>query len=401
MSQFSYEKLEESLKKFTAWLESYGFESYDQFDFWATPIGIFGKKLFLKNKMVAAPIVIPLQISESFLPGIRKLFAKKQRFAIGDAHFALGFLNLYKYYENKKYLNIARGLLDELLKYYTKSSAGIGWGYPYIWATQYIIHERAAPLITVTPYVFDAFLQFYELTGDGKYLKILEKIAHFAAYDINETRVSEEIIASSYGCEDKSMVINAVAYRAALLLKAYQVFSIDEYKEKAEKNVNFVLASQNSEGYWFYAHDSKFIDNFHTCFVLNQLYESYLILKEERVLDSIKKGYSFYRNNFIRKDGTLIHFYKMRYPKFRKIEVYDYAEGISLGVLLEDDIEGALELSKKLADDLVDKFQLSKGYFITRISILGTKNKIPYLRWPQAQLFFALTRLLRENKNNK
>ena len=74
--------------------------------------------------------------------------------------------------------------------------------------------------------------------------------------------------------------------------------------------------------------------------------------------------------------------------------MYDYAEGISLGVLLKDNIEGALEFARLLAEDLVDKFQLEDGYFVTRVSTLGTKNKIPYLRWPQAQIFYALTNLL-------
>lgn len=74
--------------------------------------------------------------------------------------------------------------------------------------------------------------------------------------------------------------------------------------------------------------------------------------------------------------------------------MYDYAEGIALGPLLNPDIDGALDFSLQLAQHLIDTFQLKKGYFVTRVTTLNTRNKVPYLRWPQAQLFNALTGLL-------
>ncbi len=224
-------------------------------------------------------------------------------------------------------------------------------------------------------------------------------------------------------------MINAGTYRAALLLKAFKFFGIDEYKEKAVKNINFVLNRQQADGSWYYAVNEHFIDNFHTCFVLKNLYKAYLILEDEKILKAVKKGYDYYRGFLFRRDHTPIHFSKRgRHPqpihgqpdvvlpgassqkfaekikfhkvllksinhKFRKIEMYDYAEGIALGPLLNPDIDGALDFSRQLAQHLIDTFQLKKGYFVTRVTTLNTRGKIPYLRWPQAQLFYALTTL--------
>ena len=78
--------------------------------------------------------------------------------------------------------------------------------------------------------------------------------------------------------------------------------------------------------------------------------------------------------------------------------MYDYAEGITLGLLLQNEIPGALTKSKELAADLINIFQTKDGYFVTRVTSLGTKHKVPYLRWPQAQIFFALTSLMKEFK---
>ena len=421
--------IEESIKKFLSWLRDYGYCSYDHFDFWGSRLGIFTKRAWhspptaadgkqsarraIKSfdqtfskvwppagppeakakKILAAPLVLLLQVLESFFPRSRILFAKKRRFAIGDAHFVLGFINLYKYYHDPVYKDKAEEILQEISSYATVTPSGIGWGYPYTWATGRAVYPPGTPFITITPYCFDAFLAMYDITGEKKYLDTAAQIARFAANDLNETVISGTETAVSYSPIDNSRVINASAYRAALLLKGFELFGIPEYKEKAVKNINFVLNQQQADGSWHYAVNERFIDNFHTCFVLKNLYKAYLILKDERILKAVKKGYEYYRRFLSRKDLTPIHLKSINH-KFRKIEMYDYAEGIALGPLLNPDIDGALDFSLQLAQHLIETFQLKKGYFVTRVTTLNTRNKVPYLRWPQAQLFNALTTLL-------
>lgn len=387
-------KIERAVQRFLRWLDDYGYYSYDHFDFWGSRIGVLSKKLFLKSKWLAAPIVFTLQCLESFFPRTRVFFAKKRRFAIGDAHFVLGYLNWYKYTGDSRYKHKAGEILKEIRANAIPTPSGIGWGYPYTWVTGRGVYPPGTPFITVTPYCFDAFLAMAEITGEQTYLDTAARIARFAANDLNETAVSGDETAISYSPIDNSRVINAGTYRAALLLKAFKLFGIREYKEKAVKNINFVLNRQQADGSWYYAVNEHFIDNFHTCFVLKNLYKAYLILEDEKILKAVKKGYDYYRGFLFRRDHTPIHFSKITNPKFRKIEMYDYAEGISLGALLEPEIEGAFDFSLQLTRHLIDIFQLKNGRFVTRVTTLGTRNKIPYLRWPQAQLFYALTTLL-------
>jgi len=66
--------------------------------------------------------------------------------------------------------------------------------------------------------------------------------------------------------------------------------------------------------------------------------------------------------------------------------------------LLKDEIPEAYTKAKWLANDLIKNFQTKKGYFITRVTSLGTYHKVPYLRWPQAQLFYSLTELIKSEK---
>lgn len=387
--------VEQSISRFHTFLSEYGFLSYDHYDFWASKAGILSKKIYYKKKWLGAPFVIGFQLLESFFPSSRYLFAKKHRFAIGDAHYILGYLNLYRISQESEYLELAKELCKTLISYGTRTQSGIGWGYPYVWVSRRADYPIGTPYITVTPYCFQALLDMHSIEPSDQTLETAHQIAEFAAHDLIETKISQQSTASSYSPLDNSKVINANTYRAALLLSAESLFNEGIYREKAVKNIQFVLDSQNPDGSWYYAAQEPFIDNFHTCFVLKNLYQCYAILKEESILNAIKKGYDYYRKSLFRPDNTPIHFSKTQTPKFRKIELYDYAEGISLGVQLRDDIPEALEFAKILTNDLIHKFQLPKGHFVSRVNTLRLNNKIPYLRWPQAQLFYALTKMLR------
>jgi hypothetical protein len=74
--------------------------------------------------------------------------------------------------------------------------------------------------------------------------------------------------------------------------------------------------------------------------------------------------------------------------------MYDMAEAISLGVLLRNEIPEAFALAEKLAGRQMRSHQLPAGYFVTRVYLGGIRHTLPFLRWPQSQLFFALTSLL-------
>ena len=102
----------------------------------------------------------------------------------------------------------------------------------------------------------------------------MASIARHAAQDIPDYEVSETASSCGYyPTDDSGGVLNASAYRGFLLTSASQFFDRDEYWQKAERNLNFVLENQNADGSWFYATDGvrDFVDHFHTCFVMKAL----------------------------------------------------------------------------------------------------------------------------------
>ncbi len=396
-------ELNNSIIRFINWFDKFGEKSYDRMDYWSSKTGILAKKLFYSNKFVGTPLAAWGLVLENFLPTVQKLYSKPHREVIGDGQFTSGFFTLYETTGKKEYLLKGEHFLEVMKTTYSKGYSGYTWGYTFGWQeSKGKIWGAGIPMITITPYAFWAFKKHYELTQNEESKKIVISIADFALNDLNEIKMPNGTICASYSPISEDIVINANTYRAAVLLDAYQLSSNEKYKEVAEKNIEFVLSYQGNEGEWYYeakgSHDN-FIDNFHTCFVLRNLYLCYLVNNDKKILNAIKKGYNYYQNNLFYDNGRPKHFAKAKYVKLRKYEMYDYAEGITLGILLKDVIPEAYDKALWLAEDLINNFQTPLGYFITRVTSFNTKHKIPYLRWPQAQLFYSLTNLLKEMKN--
>jgi hypothetical protein len=296
------------------------------------------------------------------------------------------------------HLSRARALADGLLQTSIPGYRGHCWGYPFDWQNNRGLWRKNTPFITATPYCYDAFVKLWEATGESRYLEVAESAARFVFHDLNDTPTSADAAAGSYGPDDRTFVVNASAYRAWLLFDAAHRFDCPAYHEKAHANLNFILQSQNADGSWLYALNSPaeaFIDHFHTCFNLKNLWRLNLELRDPRVTASIEAGYRYYREALFEEDGLPRSFAIQPRTQIVRLEMYNIAEAITLGTLLRELFPSALEDSQRLAQFLVEEHQVSAGHFSTRVLLGGIRHTFPFLRWPQAQLFYALTNLLR------
>ena len=77
-----------------------------------------------------------------------------------------------------------------------------------------------------------------------------------------------------------------------MLTSASRVFGEDEYWRIAERNLAFVLESQNADGSWSYAVDGvrDFVDHFHTCFVMKALAKIHTLTGHARCLEALSRG---------------------------------------------------------------------------------------------------------------
>lgn len=215
------------LGDFTEWIRVFGETSWDFQSFFAGPIGGRAKALYYRHGLIGTAAVAPMIFCEAFLPSARRLFHHPMRFPIADAHYAMGFAFLYEATGDSSQLENAVHFLTELKKSRCPDFKEYCWGYPFNWVTRNGTIKEQTPLITTTPYCYEAFLQVFKLDPREEWKLILESIARHAATDIKDFKTSEKASSSSYTPFDKGGVVNAAAYRAFLLTSASKVFATE------------------------------------------------------------------------------------------------------------------------------------------------------------------------------
>ena len=397
MEKTQIAKVQSSVARFTNWLDRYGETSWDHQSFYASKLGRAAKALYYRKPLLGTLAVAPMVFSEAFLPSARRLFWKRQRLPIADAHYAMGFAFLAQMHGGHEYHQRAVHFLEALKETRCRGYEDYCWGYPFHWETRTGTFMEGTPLITTVPYVYEAFAQVYALDKNPKWLPILRSIADHALHCYWEKETASNAASCAYtpAPDAPSGVINASAYRACLLTQAAHHFSDTRYREAAERNLNFVLASQNQDGSWYYALDGErdFVDHFHTCFVLKALAKIEQLTGCTRCHSSIERGVAYYVKNLFDADGLPMPFSRRPRMTVYRHELYDYAECINLGVLLRGQFPELDRTVDGVVDDVLTRWQKSDGSFRARKLLLGWDN-VPMHRWAQSQLFRSLTFLL-------
>jgi hypothetical protein len=387
------------LERFVRWLNAYGETSYDHQSYFAGPIGGRAKALYYKYPLLGALAVLPMIFSEAFLPSARRLFWHPMRFPIADAHYAMGFAYLSQALHRDEYYHRASDFLENLISTRSPGYKHYGWGYPFDWVTRNGIYRANTPFITTLPYIYEAFSSVYQIDQNNKWLDVMRSIAEHAANDYQDFEIEPGVASCAYSpaSDDKGGVINASAYRAALLMAASKQFADEAYKAQSERNVNFVLLMQQQNGSWLYASDSvrDFVDHFHTCFVLKALAKIEKLTGHAGCCQAIDKGIDYYVNNLFDNQGLPKPFSKAPRLTVYKNELYDYAECINLCVLLHGRYPKLDVTLERVCKDLIGRWQKPDGSFRSRKLYMGWDD-VPMHRWAQSQIFRSLSFLLKQ-----
>lgn len=403
MNESTIKSVSGSLGKFTRWLDTFGETSHDHQSYFASDFGRKAKALYYQKPLLGTLAVSPMIFSEAFVPSARALFFKPLRFPIADAHYAMGFAFLAEAEKSETHLKRAAHFLDVLKETRCKKFRNNAWGYPFNWETRRGTLWEGTPMITTLPYVYEAFRQVYQLNGDQQLLDVMRSIAQHGLEDYDDYEVSADASTCNYspGPDNSSGVINANAYRSFLLMLAARDFSDERYEKVAQRNLNFVIQSQNLNGSWYYSTDNvrDFVDHFHTCFVLKALAKIEQLTGSAAVRTAIDRGVNYYVANLFDADGLPKPFSKPPRLTVYRNELYDYAECINLGTLLLGRYPELDRVLEATVLDVLKRWQKSDGSFRARKLLVGWDN-VPMHRWAQSQVFRSLSFLLAKTTNS-
>jgi hypothetical protein len=384
----------QAVRSFIRWLNAFGESSQDPYDFWVSSIGARAKTLYYRRQLLGTLAAGPFVVLDLIAPRTRALVRPRARFPIADAHYAMGFFALARAEDDPRHVERGRVFLAALERSRSSLYEDPAWGYPFDWPTRYGVYRAGWPLMTSTPYGYEAFEAGHAAVGDPAYARVMEGVARFAAERIPVTQVGPGVEAAAYTPFDRRHVVNASAYRGFLLTAAGRRFERKDWLVAAHRNVAFVLKSQRDDGSWPYSTDGAddFVDNFHTCLVLKNLVKVWALTGDEEVRQAFGTGYEFYLGHLLDEAGRPLPFARRPRLTLHRRDLYDYAEGINLAQLLQGEIPAAGGVLQGLVRDLVERWALPDGHFVTREFVVG-RNTVPYHRWAQSQTFHALARV--------
>jgi hypothetical protein len=367
--------------------------TYDPYDLWKTKFGLWLRRLYYRNGLLAAPLVAPFFLLDAYAPRVVRAFINPQEYPTVRAMAVMAALNLYETDPDPKFLGLAEISADWLVANQSPGYHGACWGLNFPWMTKGGYCPSTTPFITHTPYCVEALFKCFDATGKAAYYDTAVSALDFLEKDMSILWEDAEKMAMGYGPGyERRIVINANSY--AMML--YALFSEripqdgDALVLKAMRLFNFVVSSQKADGSWFYYHEAdkgNFIDCFHSCFVMKNLIK-FGKLAGMQVMPIVEKGLNYLYENFVDRDyGLARRFSVSANPSLAKFDLYDQAELLNVLLLLR-----RMEDAERLLEAVMKYFYLpARRNFGYQIDKFGLFNRMSYLRWAVMPMVLVLS----------
>ena len=261
------------------------------------------------------------------------------------------------------------------------------WGYNFDWQSRAFFAPRLTPNVVCTVFAAQAMLDWHEATGSSQALEIAESSCRFLLEEINRTSDGESFC-FSYTPIDRSVVHNVNMLAAELLARLYSKTGEAQICQAARSAISYTLKRQRPDGSWPYGEGAhqQWIDSFHTGFILVSLKRAAADLGCAEWHDALSRGYDFYRDRFFLADATPRYYHDSLYP----IDVHSAAQAVITFSEMTDLMSNAKVLAGRAVEWAIRNLQDPAGYFYFQRNRLLT-IKIPYMRWGQAWMLYALS----------
>jgi hypothetical protein len=264
------------------------------------------------------------------------------------------------------------------------------WGYSFPWQTRKEMIPAAAPNLVCTTFVASALLDAYEETGNSA---CLQMAASAAEYIVDKLFWTKGTTASfSYPQAGlTSQIHNANFLAAALLCRISKHTSEKRFLQPALKAARCSAAKQQADGSWNYgeAQSQQWVDNFHTGYNLRALRAIDDYRGTTEFEGCVRTGFRFYRDHFFCEGGAVRYFHDRAYP----VDIHCIAESIITLLTLKDLDPKNTDLARSIFQWALNHMWDNAGFFYYRVTRFG-KIRTSYMRWSQAWMVLAMSRLL-------
>lgn len=395
-----------SFLKLIKYCETERYKGWDPFD------GLNSKVLIaiLPLKYSAILRLIVIQGFKRCPFNLRPLFGVPKEYnAKGIGLFLQGYCNLFRLLEQNPKLEETFGtkedvlgqiqeLAELLINLRSKGYHGSCWGYNFDWQSRRLfLFPAYCPTVVATSFCAAALMDAYEITRKQEYLDVALDSANFILNDLHLDDYDGEKMISYSPLYGNDLVSNASLLGSKVLSYCYKYTGNEEYLKVARSSVRACCKGQREDGAWTYSQipPKLWVDSFHTGYNLDGLiaYEDQTGDKDYH--ENIERGFDYYINHFFNDDGSPKYYDNQQYP----IDIH--CPGQLLVTLHRlHKFEEYKELAEKVLAWTIENMQDEKGYFYYQLK-KGVSSKIPYMRWSNAFMFYAMSYHLMDLYNVK
>jgi hypothetical protein len=304
--------------------------------------------------------------------------------AKGLALIIRGLVNLYRVDGDMRHIDEAYRLAGEIVAQKAKDREYFCVGYDFFWEARAFSVPRFTPNMIVSSFTGQAFLDLYETDADDRWLELSVEIGRFIEKEL-KLRDEDGKVVFGYIPRKTTVVHNVNLLAAAFFARLFGHSNDVIHRNYATGAADYTAGAQRDDGAWEYGEEyyQGWVDNFHTGFNLVALDTVRRELSTDRWDDVIEKGLEYHLDNHFLEDMTPRYYDDSLYP----VDIHNFAQGTDT-LLTFGEREKARILLEKAVETMWDG---RKQYFYYQKK-RWYKNRINYLRWSQAWMFYALTR---------
>jgi hypothetical protein len=385
--KFEVNKVESAYIKLMDYMFQNNFTSYDPYDGLNTPLDIIKINKFCRLGLVYLNKFSPVNLRKFF-----RVQKSKQLMALSTAANAMFTFNTLGNRESKFIYTFYVELKKKTLK--TK------YGY-HCWDARHFPIQMQDNLIDINipsivgNEIFGTFLiHYYKATGNNEVLRYISDLADLFIDKFFCERDGFSFFKYRINDPDNKITLNASLKATSFLIKASEILDNDSFHDPVHKAIKTVVSLQKDDGRWNYTYfidkqnEKKQVD-FHQGFILDDIL---LFMNkyghDTPYLNSYQKGIDFYYQKQFLPNGQSLY----RYPKKWPVDIHSQSQGIITFTRAAKSGFGDhyFDFAGIIAEWTIKNMQDKDGHFYF-LKYPWVTNKIPYIRWSDANMAYALS----------
>lgn len=384
----SKNKIENTIDNLIFYLKKDKFHGWEPYDF---------PKFKLTKLLNFHPVHVVLtqlfRLSPIFL---HPYFKEKKLHSKAVTLFAQAFLILYELTNKQEHRERALFFLNWLKRHRSPQSKNFSVGNQYQLSMKTYGANEWTPSPLITCFAIEAFISAYEIFKEKCFLELAESGIKYFLEELPQKTVTHDQWYFIYHPNSNQFIPNLPAVISGNLARFYAITKDQQLLTVIKNNLNYVVKFQREDGSWLYHPKSRYIDSFHTAFVLEALAKFQYYVGDNSFENALLKGLSYYEKSFFASNGRPIHKKLCGLPSnadslLTQIDLRDCAMGFALFSFLLSHKKHLLDQALNLLNWSFDHFRSDEGYFYYQnVPIYTIKG--PFLSM-QAWMLYGLSKL--------